>query len=206
MITPGSVFTNLTVHFLVQEKSGDGRLWQCLCKCGKTRAVPEYRLKGGYTKSCGCLKRGQNPPIRIKHGMSSYSGFKVWESMMRRCFNKNDKDYPSYGGRGITVCDKWKNPANFAKDMGEKPLGCSIERIDVNSDYCPSNCRWATPLEQGANKRNNRIIELNGEKLHLAEWSRRLGISPSTVINRLNAGMDPALALTLPSRRPRRNK
>lgn len=203
---PGQAFKNLTTVRLISEKSGQGRPWLCSCACGNTREVPEYRLKGGYVKSCGCLGHGAAPPLAIKHGMCRYSGFKVWESMMRRCFNPLDKDFSSYGGRGITVCDRWMDPRNFALDMGERPLKYSLDRIDVNGNYCPENCRWATPMQQGANKRNNRIFEIHGEKRHLSEWCRKFNISLSTVINRLNTGMDPYTALTLPSRRPRRRK
>jgi len=178
--------------------------WDCLCSCGVIKPVLTCTLKSGSTKSCGCLKRECKPPVRYTHGLSKYSGIKVWEGMLRRCQNKKDKNYMLYGGRGIKVCDRWLDPKNFAEDMGEKPNGYSLDRIDPNGDYCPENCRWATPAEQGANKRTNRMIEHEGETLHLAEWCRRLGMKPSTVFNRISSGMSPSLALTMPSRRQRR--
>lgn len=175
--------------------------WNCSCDCGNEKIAITSSLKSGGTKSCGCLGRETKPPIRIKHGMSGYSGIKTWEGMMRRCFNPKDKDYCYYGGRGITVCDRWRDVRNFAADMGEKPSGCSLDRIDYNKDYCPENCRWATAFQQAANKRSNLLIEHEGRVLHLTEWCRRLNMKVSTVKNRLNAGMDPSLALTMPSRR-----
>jgi hypothetical protein len=136
--------------------------------------------------------------------MSKYSGIKVWEGMLRRCTNPRDKDFNSYGGRGVKVCKRWMDVRLFAEDMGEKPEGHSLDRIDTNGDYCPENCRWATAKEQGANKRNNHIIELNGEKFHLTEWCRRLNVKPSTVTNRIKRGIDAATALTMPSQRKRK--
>ncbi len=205
-LAPGQTFRNLTTVRLISEKSGQGRLWLCACACGNTREVPEYRLRGKYVRSCGCLGHGIAPPVYTKHGMYHYSGFKVWESMMRRCFNSLDKDFAHYGGRGITVCARWMDPRNFGLDMGEKPLNHSLDRIDVNGNYCPENCRWATAMQQGANKRSNRFFEIQGETYHISEWCRKFNISLSTVINRLKEGMDPHTALTLPSMRPRRCK
>lgn len=180
--------------------------WECLCDCGNLKLTSTQRLNTGRTKSCGCLQAENMPPVLIKHGMSHYSGFKVWQSMIRRCKNPLDKDYKYYGGRGIDVCERWLDPREFAKDMGERPDGYSLDRIDTNGHYCPQNCRWATPAQQGANKRNNRLIEHDGQTLHLSEWCRRLDVKLSTVVNRLNAGMDPSLALTMPSRRKRKAK
>ena len=175
--------------------------WDCQCDCGVIKPMLTSVLNSGSTKSCGCLGRECQPPVLTKHGMCKYSGFKIWQGMLSRCNKVNDHNYHYYGGRGIKVCERWLDPRNFAKDMGEKPPGCSLDRIDTNGNYCPENCRWATPAQQGANKRNNRMLEHDGQVLHLSEWCRRLGIKPSTVSNRLNAGMDPSLALTMPPRR-----
>ncbi len=178
--------------------------WECQCDCGVVKPLLTSVLKSGSTKSCGCLKRECKPPVLLTHGLSRYSGMKVWQGMIRRCTNSEAKDFPLYGGRGVKVCERWMDVRNFAEDMAEKPEGCSLDRIDPNGDYCPENCRWATPAEQGANKRSNRMIQHEGQVLHMSEWCRRLGVKPSTVINRLNSGMAPSLALTMPSRRQRR--
>lgn len=119
--------------------------------------------------------------------------------MMERCTNPNDKRYADYGGRGITVCDRWQDPANFYADMGERPTGTSIDRIDNNLGYEPGNCRWATPKTQNNNRRSTRLATLNGETLSLAEWSRRLGAgSKDLVRERLRAGWEITAALTTP--------
>jgi hypothetical protein len=180
---------------------GSQLAWDCQCDCGLIKPMLTSVLKSKSTKSCGCLKRECTPPDLTTHGMSYYSGIKTWQGMLNRCNNAANKDYFWYGGRGIKVCARWLDPRNFAEDMGEKPPGYSLDRIDTNGDYCPENCRWATPAQQGANKRNNRMLEHDGQVLHLSEWCRRLGVKASTVSNRLNAGMDPSLALTMPSRR-----
>jgi hypothetical protein len=178
--------------------------WDCQCDCGVIKPILTSALKLGSTKSCGCLKYECTPPNSTIHGMSYYSGIKTWQGMLSRCNNPSNKDYAWYGGRGIKVCNCWLDPRNFAKDMGEKPAGYSLDRIDTNGNYCSENCQWATPAQQGANKRNNRMLQHDGQVLHLSEWCRRLGVKPSTVSNRLNAGMDPSLALTMPSRRQRK--
>jgi hypothetical protein len=197
-------FGRLIAQSIAGYRLNNAIVWTCLCDCGNTKDARAASLKKGDVKSCGCLARECMPPRLAKHGMSYYSGFKTWQGMMRRCNNPADKNFSLYGGRGIKVCDRWLDPRNFAKDMGEKPGGCSLDRINPNGDYCSENCRWATPAEQGANKRSNRMIQHEGQVLHMSEWCRRLGVKPSTVLNRINSGMDPSLALTMPSRRQRR--
>lgn len=200
----GRRFGRLVAVSIADYRLNNAIVWQCVCDCGNHKDARAASLKKGDVKSCGCLKAECKPPDTTVHGMSGYSGFKTWEGMHRRCSNPKDKDFALYGGRGIRVCEAWHDPTVFANDMGEKPNGCSLDRIDPNGDYCPENCRWATPAEQGANKRTNRMIEHDGQVLHMSEWCRRLSVKPSTVLNRLNSGMDPSLALTMPSRRQRR--
>lgn len=200
----GQRFGRLIARSIADYRLNNGIVWTCICDCGNVKDTRAASLKKGDVKSCGCLSRECMPPNLTTHGMSCYSGIKTWQAMLRRCNNPADKDYAQYGGRGIKVCNDWLDPRNFARDMGERPQGYSLDRIDTNGDYCPENCRWATPAEQGANKRNNRMLEHAGQTLHMSEWCRRLNVKPSTVANRLKAGMDPSPALTLPSRRPRR--
>lgn len=119
---------------------------------------------------------------------------------MDRCFNRASKDFPAYGGRGITVCERWLNVEKFFADMGDRPAGLSLERNDPNGNYEPSNCRWATPLDQGRTKRNNRKFVIDGEELHWAEISRRYGISETTFMRRIDAGMSPDQAAKAPAR------
>lgn len=122
--------------------------------------------------------------------------FRAWQAMKSRCANPRSKSYKDYGGRGITFCDRWKSFQGFFEDMGMRPVGGTLERIDNNAGYGPSNCRWATPAEQGVNKRNNRRLTFNGETLTLSQWVRRTGIAKNTLRNRLAAGWPIEIALT----------
>lgn len=155
------------------------------CHCGKEFPSRIEGVKGGYTKSCGCLKyKGNN----TTHGMSKTSiSYDCWCSMKSRCYNKNDKYYHHYGGRGIIVCEKWRNSfENFLKDIGERPSRKhSIDRINVNGNYEPENCRWATPIEQANNTRSNHFITYKGETKTIANWARSIGLSHEVLRKRL---------------------
>lgn len=125
----------------------------------------------------------------------------IWRAMHNRCYNSNQKSYPAYGGRGIDVAAVWHGKSGFdafVRDMGERPIGGTIERIDNNKGYGPDNCKWALRLEQSRNKRNNRNITANGKTLHLAEWARLLGCTPSAILSRINSGMSEEEAVTKP--------
>lgn len=125
----------------------------------------------------------------------------VWRAMHNRCYNTKQNAYQNYGGRGIYVVDRWHGKdgfLNFLMDMGFPHDGMSIERIDNDGPYSPDNCRWATKLEQAKNKRNNRWIEVNGVRKHLAEWARHLGCQPAAITSRIKSGMSEEEAVTLP--------
>ena len=134
------------------------------------------------------------------HGMSKTSTYKSWEAMIQRCSNASLKSYKNYGGRGISVCDEWTKFEKFYADMGIKPNGCSIDRIDVNGNYNQLNCRWSTMKQQNRNRRNNRLIEFNGETMCVNEWAESLGINKRTLLNRLTNGWEIKKALTHPVR------
>jgi hypothetical protein len=160
-------------------------LWACICDCGKTVDVRLNALRSGVAKSCGCIKKEGNS--NRKHGMTKTPEYMTWARIKARCTNPKNQDFLDYGGRGIKMCESWLNSfENFFKDMGERPDGMrSIDRIDVNGDYCKENCRWATDYTQSRNKRNNRNLEFNGLEMCITDWSRHLGINVSTLIQRL---------------------
>lgn len=128
--------------------------WNCICECGNEKIVRGAHLKSGYTKSCGCLMKN----INIKHGLYNTPENKCWRGIKERCFNSKNPAFKNYGGRGITMCEKWVNSfEEFLKDMGKRPSSkYSIDRINNNGNYEPSNCKWSTVLEQNNNKRNNK--------------------------------------------------
>lgn len=124
----------------------------------------------------------------------------AWMQMIERCSRPSNHKWPQYGGRGVKVCDRWRDFANFYADMGPRPEGMTLERVDVNGDYCPENCRWATQKEQQRNRRNNVLVEFNGERRCLAEWAEALGMRQHTLAWRLRAGWSVLRAFTEPVR------
>lgn len=174
--------------------------WKCLCDCGKKSIHYLGHLRSGTSKSCGCLSR------KVK-GLSKTKTYKSYNNMMRRCYNPNLPHYVRYGGLGITVCKRWRDSyLNFLKDMGERPDGMTLDRIDSKGNYNKKNCRWATPTEQGRNKKNNRFLTLNGKTATLAEWAPIVGIDQDTLSWRATRGWTDEEALTLKTCRLARAK
>lgn len=178
--------------------------WLCRCSCdGKIVKINGMELKAGQ-KSCGCLRAEAWHKVIFRHGHAP-SGkksktYQTWRSMLVRCRNKNCKGYPLYGGRGITVCEQWLSFECFLQDMGEKPSGTSIDRIDNDKGYYPGNCRWATPKEQVRNRRVGRRITCDGETKLPCEWSDASGIPSSVIIKRIKCGWAPKIAIYAPLR------
>ncbi len=182
----GKVFGYLTVLSKAKNDSRGEPQWLVVCNCGNTKIVISSSLRSGRTRSCGC-STGKFLSEKLKrHGMTGTGTWKSWQLMRNRCFNKKSTQYKWYGGRGITVCDRWLKFENFFADMGEKPPGMTLDRKDTNGNYEPDNCRWATWLEQQNNRRNNRMIEFKGQTKTLAQWCRAYDMPYLTVLQRLN--------------------
>lgn len=163
--------------------------WLCLCDCGRTHFAHTTRLTDGGTRSCGCLSRETARRTHWKHGRSNTHEWYCWNGMRKRCFKPAETGYHNYGGRGIGVCERWETFENFLADMGEAPTPAhSIDRKDVNGDYCPENCRWATPLEQGRNRRINRMVTYQGRTQCVSAWAEELNIGKETLGNRIRRG------------------
>jgi hypothetical protein len=152
----GKKFGRLTVIKRVKSRKTANAIlhrYMCLCDCGNKTTVYRTSIAGGKTRSCGCYKEDVHRGMFTKHGKSKTKIYQIWRAMKQRCQNKNDRAYPRYGGRGISVCERWENFENFLHDMGEKPQQLSLDRIDNNGNYEPSNCKWSTQVEQNNNRR-----------------------------------------------------
>lgn len=188
----GLRFGRLTVIRKTDQRGPDGGIiYECLCDCGKNCFVWGNKLtrkSHSAKRSCGCLHDETHP----KHGGSKTTLFHKWTGMQDRCYNRKSKQYPDYGGRGISVCEEWRDSFAVFRDWAIAngyQEGLSIDRINVNGNYCPENCRWITMSEQQKNKRNVKQITWNGETHTLPEWSIILGIKYQTLWKRIHDGM-----------------
>ncbi len=185
----GQRFGRLTVEFYEGLRNGKA-YWRCVCDCGAQASVGAGLLRSGKTTSCGCYRSELMGKIKRKHGMVGTPEYNAYSSMLGRCLNKNNHKFSQYGGRGIKVCERWRESfVNFYADMGARPDGCSLDRINVNGNYEPGNCRWATAVQQGQNKTNTINLAYNGETKCLAEWSRQYGVPLVTAYSRLQRGL-----------------
>lgn len=194
----GQVFERLTVIGYVGNSE-----WLCACSCGNTTKSRGSNLRNGNMRSCGCLHKEllsqyakehlRRPP---KHGMKGTREYRSWANMKRRCYNPRTDRYPHYGGRGIVVCERWRNSfENFYTDMGECPDGYTLDRIDVDGNYEPINCRWASADEQARNRSNNVMLHHNGKSMCLTDWAQYLGIEREVLRSRMRRGLSTSAVL-----------
>lgn len=185
----GKRYGKLTVIERIYKTGNKRTFWRCKCDCGKETVVSASHLKDGHTKSCGCLHRELAKELHTEHGQSGTRLYNIYMLMKRRTGDERDKEYKDYGGRGIKICDEWENDFNafynwsinngYSEDL-------TIDRINVNKNYSPDNCRWATRKEQANNRRTNRNISYNGETHNIRQWAEKLGINYNTLSSRIN--------------------
>lgn len=191
--------------------------WVCRCECGNVVTIKASYLKHGDTQSCGCLHSEMTANRNRKHGLSDMPEYPIYKGIIARCENQNLTCYKNYGGRGIVVCEHWRQDfANFLHDIGRRPTKRhSVDRIDNDGNYScghceqclregwTANCRWATRREQANNTRFNRVLEYDGKTMTMSIWARQMGLTPDQVQSRLSRGWTVERALTQPLRAPR---
>lgn len=189
----GKVFGRLTVIGRCEQ---DFSYWWCQCSCGSTKKrVYRGSLTSGATRSCGCLWRETVAGANKTHQKTKTPIYRLWSMMLDRCRNVNNGHYKYYGGRGITVCERWHKFENFYADMGDRPNGKTLDRINNNGNYCPENCRWASLKTQARNKSTSKLLAYKGKTQSLAAWAEELGINRNTISTRLRRGWSVAKAL-----------
>ena len=202
----GQKFGRLTVISKAEkhiQPSGQRKTcWLCKCDCGNEIIIKGSDLKSGHTQSCGCLRIEKI----TKHSLFGTRIYTIWHNIKHRCYNSKDSNYKNYGGRGIKICEEWKNDfkafydwaINNGYNESAKRGECTIDRIDVYGNYEPSNCRFVNIKVQQNNKTNNHLITYNGETHNISEWSKILNIKFSTLLARLNRGWSVEKTLTIP--------
>ena len=193
-------------YWLIKEHKGldkhGHQIYLCHCDCGNEKIVALGNLKTGKSTNCGCVKIAnlKGNDYNKKHGMSFSREYRTWESMIARCECETNREYSDWGGRGIKVCERWHDFNNFYADMGKRPPNTTLDRIDNNGNYEPSNCRWANAKTQANNRRSNTLITFNGKTQTLQQWADETGIYKNTISMRINHyGWSIEKALTTPS-------
>lgn len=196
----GRKFGRLTVvRQSLADSSQQSLVWECQCDCGNTRTVATGNLTSGNSKSCGCLRVETAITAglrRRRHGHNTRNSptYRSWSQMRKRC----KSDLPRYGGRGIVVDPRWESFENFLADMGERPIDCTLDRVNNDGPYSPGNCRWATQITQSNNRYNHRWVTYQGRTQTVAQWAREVGMSRGVLNNRIKGGWDVERALTTP--------
>lgn len=201
----GKRFGKLIVLGISDKKGKSGhKYYRCLCDCGNEKDISASHLATGASKSCGCGVRLATIKRNTTHGLSKSRLFTKWMNMKSRCSNPNDKAYAYYGGKGIKVCDEWQTNFMAFYDWSMSngySDNLTIERIDVNGDYMPNNCKWIPFCDQAKNKSNNRFVEINGTKKLISEWCKESPVSMTTIYQRIRNGWNEIDAITMPDQR-----
>ena len=205
----GEKYGRLTIKEYAGKAKNGSTLVKCICDCGAEKTVRLYALKNGTIKSCGCLAKEllikRNKTIKYTtHGQSKTRLYTIWCDIKQRCLNKNQEVFKHYGKRKIKICDEWRNDFNSFYDWAIRNGyndNLTIDRIDVNGNYKPSNCRWVTMKEQHRNTRKNVFVEINGAKKVLIDWCSDYKIKYTTVLSRIYSGWEIVKAITTPSRK-----
>jgi len=185
----GQRFNRLIALYPVENPQHRGIKWKFKCDCGNYTYNLIGNVKRGRVQSCGCLHMEKISQTNYKkHGMYKTSVYSSWSSMKSRCYDKNNSSYKNYGGRGIKVLDRWRKFENFYKDMGDKPKGKTLDRIDNDGDYKPENCRWATWKQQANNRRSCHFITINGIKKTIKDWSKYLNVNRRNIYRKFGEG------------------
>jgi hypothetical protein len=194
----GEEFDRLTVKEIIPGKKYI--MVRVVCKCGAERIVYKFTLLNGKSKSCGCLQKEAARRKNLTHGMARSSEYKIWQQMKERCTNPNNNHFKDYGGRGITVCERWLKFENFYADMGPRPAPKhELDRYpNQKGNYEPGNVRWATRKQQMRNRRNNRLVEFQGETRCMVEWSEIKKIPADIIRCRIRLGWTVERALGSP--------
>lgn len=190
----------VSLEYRTPRKGGRRVFAVCVCDCGRNKSVDLRKLRSGDTQSCGCSRGELISARKTRHGQSGSVLHRAWASMITRCENPRSASYARYGGRGIRVCRGWRESFEaFAADMGPRPTGASLDRIDNDGHYEPGNCRWATQQQQQRNRRTNFRLTFGGQTACVSEWAEKTGLRPDTLLCRLKLGWSVEDALTVPN-------
>lgn len=202
-IKEGDVFGRLTAIRLFEERKRKGDYWVFRCNCGTEKTVQVRSVMVGDTQSCGCLRDEKIQRLRLSHGMSRTTEHNIWLGIIQRCCNPLNNLWKWYGGRGITVCERWRESfENFYADMGPRPVGMSIDRIDNERGYSLENCKWASRHDQNRNRRNNIIVEYGNQTMCLKDLAAKVGMRYFTLYYRfVTKGWTLEKALSKPVRK-----
>ena len=194
LLTEGATYNEWTIIEVSHQCPKSGNIfWKCKCSCGNIRNVAGHRILRGESKRCNAPKHMRENPANVTHGMRYSRIYTCWKNMKCRCLNPKSQGFPLYGGRGITVCDRWVDSfENFYEDMKDGYNDTlQIERNDVNGDYCKENCSWATPQQQAKNKTNTAYVTYKGVTKRAHDWAALIGANPKSISRRVYLGWPP---------------